>query len=291
MTFSISDEHLIPLAEGQAVSAGWTAASDRRPLAVTWHWSATWDLAACTRLLGGGAALRRGQASAHCGIGRSFAEGVHRYVALENRSWHAGKNQTLRWDGRALDDRALRGSRGAIGIETINIGYAREGVPAADDWLAADSPDGRQAMRVQPWTDEQLTMMVAVGKEILAAWPHIRPRDHHGHHDICPGYKVDVAGFPFAELLRRIYDDPSLPDVWTPLWRVRQRQRALSALGFDLGASGADGVWGRRSDAALRSLQRQAGLVEDGFWTSFVHHAAHELCERRGMELAGVTAR
>ena len=41
-------EHLIPLREGQAVSRGWTAATDHRPVAVTWHWTATWDLARCT---------------------------------------------------------------------------------------------------------------------------------------------------------------------------------------------------------------------------------------------------
>lgn len=91
-----SDAFRIPLEEGQAVSPGWTAATGHRPVAVTWHWTATWDLAKCGRLLGGADALRRGLASAHYAVGRSFAEGVHRYVSLEDRSWHAGKNQTVR---------------------------------------------------------------------------------------------------------------------------------------------------------------------------------------------------
>ncbi|NJL29962.1 MAG: hypothetical protein HC897_19745 [Thermoanaerobaculia bacterium] len=129
MTIPTNDEPLIPLEPGQAVSRGWTAATDFRPLAVTWHWTATWDLAHCRRLLGGSTAERKGEASAHYGIGRSWAEGIDRYVALENRSWHAGKHQTLRWDGRALDDDAFKDSRTAIGSRPSSNPMAKPRLP------------------------------------------------------------------------------------------------------------------------------------------------------------------
>src|SRR6266511_2520349 len=93
-----SDGLLVPLEHGQAVSVGWPASIGGCPRGVTWHWTATWDLATCRRTLGGANATRKGQASAHYAVGRSRAEGVDRYVALENRSWHAGVQQTLRWD-------------------------------------------------------------------------------------------------------------------------------------------------------------------------------------------------
>jgi N-acetyl-anhydromuramyl-L-alanine amidase AmpD len=294
MSFETSDYHLIPLEAGQAVSRGWTAATGHRPVAVTWHWTATWDLAPATALLGGPEPLRKGQASAHYGVGRSFAEGVHRYVSLENRSWHAGKNQTLRWDGRPLDDPDYRDSRTSVGVETVNVGYAREGVPPEDDWLRADSPDGRRRMWIQPWTEEQVEMMIAVGRGIVDRWPGIGPEAHHGHHDVCPGYKVDVAAFPFARVLRGIYDDPTIPDVWSSLWTVGERRRALAALGYLDAATGdaSDSAdrWDRAADAALRRFQAENGLVADGMWTVFVNRAVHRLAVERGQRLEELTA-
>lgn len=275
MAVTIDETHLIPVSSGNAVSAGWSARFGGRPMGVTWHWTATWDLATATRVLGGPDAERKGEASAHYGVGRSLQEGIHRYVSLANRSWHAGKNQTLRWDGaeRKLD--SDKASRTTVGVEVVHIGFARKGVPAGPDWIEAAAPSGKQEMRVAPWPDAQVDMLVEVGKEIVARFPHIRPEHHHGHHDICPGYKVDPVGFPFARVLRGIYDDPSIPDVWTPYWTVEGRQRALAALGYDLGPTGADGDWGRRSDAALSRFQRDRGLVEDGMWTVWVGRSVH----------------
>jgi N-acetyl-anhydromuramyl-L-alanine amidase AmpD len=274
---------LIPFEAGQAIGRGWTSATENRPMGVTWHWTATKDLALCSRVLGGPNAERRGEASAHYGIGRTFNEGVDRYISIEDRSWHAGINQTLRWDGKPLRDNRFKASRTTIGIETVCIGFARTGIPAGNNWIDAADPNGRHIMKVQPWTDEQVAMMVAVGKEIITRWPHIGFRDHHGHHDICPGYKQDPVGFPFARVLREIYDNPKIPDVWTPLWMPLQRQNALLALGYSLGSLGADGDWGRFSDAALRKFQRENGLLEDGMWTSFVNWKIYDVMAARGL--------
>src|SRR5215208_4044590 len=196
----VRTDALIPIAPGQAVGRGWTSATDNRPVGVTWHWTVTRTLAVCRSVLGGPDAERRGEASAHYGIGRTFAEGIDRYVSIEDRSWHAGINQTLRWDGKELLEGRFKASRTTIGVETVTIGFERPTVPAGADWIQAADPPGKHVMRVQPWTEEQIFMMITVGKEIVARWPGIGVRDHHGHHDICPGYKQDVAGFPFARV-------------------------------------------------------------------------------------------
>lgn len=279
--FSISD-FLLPLTADQAVSPGWTPATGNRPVGVTWHWTATATLAEARAMLGGANATRKGEASAHFGVGRSYREGTDRYVLLENRSWHAGALQSLRWDGQTLGNPDFRGLRTCVGIETVNLGYARDGLPAGPDWIEATTPD-HDVYRIQPWTAEQIQMCIAIGKVVVARWPGIGPRNHHGHHDLCPQYKEDVTGFPFATVLRGIYADPSIPDVWSSLWTVRQRQTALIRLGYNLGSGGADGLWGSRSLAALKSFQASAGLVVNGFWTSFVCWKVYDVAKARGL--------
>ncbi|MCG8460492.1 MAG: peptidoglycan-binding domain-containing protein [Holophagales bacterium] len=274
MSARLGHEWRIPLEEGQAVSRGWPEITGGRPLGVTWHWTATADLATCNRLLGGARAERKGQASAHFAVGRSFREGAEQYVSLEDRSWHAGRNQTLRWDARPLTSEHEKGSRVAVGVETVALGYARAGLPAGEDWIAAHSVDGRWALRVQPWPPEQVEMMAEIGRHIVARWSDIGPRDHHGHHDLCPGYKVDVAGFPFVEVLRRIYGDPEIPDVWSATWTIEGRRRALLGLGYRPGEG--RGPWGPADDAALRRFQVDRGFEPDGLWTTAMAWQAHD---------------
>ncbi len=45
---------------------------------------------------------------------------------------------------------------------------------------------------------------------------------------------------------------------------ITEIQKKLIALGYDLGPKGADGVWGRRSIAALKAYQAKNGLKPDG---------------------------
>ncbi|MBB2962972.1 N-acetylmuramoyl-L-alanine amidase [Methylobacterium sp. R2-1] len=287
MSFTFNDDAIIPLKAGHSVSKGWTSATDHKPMGVTWHWTAIIDLATTRRVLGGENATNKGVSSAHYGIGRTFAEGVDRYVRLDNRSWHAGKEQRLRWDGKKSDGKT-KGARACIGIETCNVGYERAGFPAKDDWITAVDTDSKWVMKVQPWTDEQVEMMISVGKEIIARWPHIPHAHHHGHHDICPGYKQDVAGFPFATVLRGIYEDPSIPDVWTVFWSTIARQKALLFLGYDLGPWGADGSWGEWSQRALDQFQNDIGAVRLPYWTSFTCWDMHRAIRARGKTIEDV---
>jgi len=273
------NDHLIPVEPGHAVSSGWGTPT-KAPVGITWHWTATWDLATCRRILGGADPLRKGDASAHYCVGLSFEEGIDRYVHLENRSWHAGVGQEYRWDGQPLIDRSWIGARSTVGIETVNIGYARNGVEAGENWIKSASPSGKHILLIPPWTEEQIQMMVTLGRHIVEQFPGIRPEDHHGHSDICPGRKTDVLGFPFARVLRGIYQDDSIPDIWTPYLTVEGRQRALIDLGYDLGPSGADGDWGRMSEGALVAFQRAQGMEGDGTWTVFVSRLIYKAFTR-----------
>jgi peptidoglycan hydrolase-like protein with peptidoglycan-binding domain len=45
---------------------------------------------------------------------------------------------------------------------------------------------------------------------------------------------------------------------------VQQLQQALIRAGFDLGTSGADGIFGKGTDKALREFQQQKGITMDG---------------------------
>ena len=129
MAFSFNDAAMIPVKSGQSVNKGWTNASDKKPMGVTWHWTAIESLADTSRILGGPNAINKGISSAHYGVGRTFAEGVDRYVRLDDRSWHAGKQQKIRWDGKKSTEQT-KASRTCIGVETCNVGYARQGHPA-----------------------------------------------------------------------------------------------------------------------------------------------------------------
>jgi hypothetical protein len=286
MSWKLNTAFRIPIEPGQAVSRGWTPATDNRPAGITWHWAVTRSLVDTRTVLGGAHALRRGRASAHYCIGKSFAEGIDEYVSLEDRSWHAGKNQTLRWDG-APSTAETQGSRSTIGIETVHMGFAAAGAP----YTAAATPGG-VTLRIEHWTEEQIQMAIELGRQILDRWPHIGPRDHHGHHDLCPvdpagnTYKIDVIGFPFARVLRGLYPDREIPDVWTPCWSVLGREKALAALNYTIAA---DGRWTPRSTAVLKEFQRDIGMVENGLWTTFTCWAVYDVLRERGDDLAEVT--
>ena len=67
------------------------------------------------------------------------------------------------------------------------------------------------------------------------------------------------------------------------LMAVAEIQRALIARGYDLGKSGADSDAGPRTNAAVTSFQRAAGLVADGIAGSKTQAAPQkpDISERR----------
>lgn len=60
--------------------------------------------------------------------------------------------------------------------------------------------------------------------------------------------------------------NPSAAKVDDPLDTVVEVQRFLISQGYDLGPSGADGVFGKKSTAALKDFQVKNGLTSDGIY-------------------------
>ncbi len=287
MSFQIDETSMIPVESGQAVKPGWAGTPFDKPVGVTMHWAVTPTLSLCTKIIGGSNAARKGQASAHCCVGRSFEEGAARYVSLEDRSFHSQAGQRLRWDGQAMPNKSFSGIHTTIGIETVHMGFADQAEVSAGQFISAAAPNG-VPLEVQLWTDEQMEMLVAMGKEITGRWPGIGVRDWHGHQDLAPLRKIDVTGFPFAKLLREVYDDPSIPDVWTSLRDVTARQKALVALGHPLAPFGADGGWGQVSRLGLKNFQRENGMVANGFWSTFTCWKIQDLLQQKGLSIEDV---
>lgn len=91
--------------------------------------------------------------SAHCCIFRDGS--VTQYVPFDRRAWHAGASS---WNGRA------RANDFSIGVE----------LEGSDQ---------------QPFEDEQYLALIALTRELFAAYPRLR--DVAGHSDIAPGRKTD----------------------------------------------------------------------------------------------------
>lgn len=70
---------------------------------------------------------------------------------------------------------------------------------------------------------------------------------------------TDEGGKPMAELYFRMSVQPDE--------RVRALQKALAALGFDVGSrTGADGLFGIKTEAAVMAFQQKYGLEKTGRW-------------------------
>ncbi|PXY78500.1 MAG: hypothetical protein CXX81_07430 [Methanobacteriota archaeon] len=114
-------------------------------------------------------------------------------------------------------------------------------------------------------------------------------RNHHGHHDTCPIRKIDIIGFPFARVLRSVYPDEIVPDVWSHFLvsvnrgndrrtTTHPRQLALLQFNYEMGNStdndrpkaerlgentqiaGVDGSWGGTSNNILKQFKEERNL-------------------------------
>ena len=172
---------------------------------------------------------------------------VHRLVEESNRARHAGVSY---WAGRqSLND-------SSVGIEIVNQSACfpvspniREPLPEQQDCTFLDYPQ------------EQLELVIALCRDILARNPDIDPVDVIGHGDVAPNRRVEPGPqFPWKRLYENgigaWYDDDTLA-------RYRQQfesakpslaflQEALNAYGYDLDVTG---VNDRRSRFAVRAFQ------------------------------------
>ena len=267
-------ERLLP--KGRPWAEGWP---EGHPSGVTWHWTAGGSLAGCYATIGPVPGARD-DASAHYAVGRTLKEGIDQYVLLDDRSFHAGKNQTLRGDGKPRTGAGESASRMYIGVETVHLGWVREGNPATPGTAAYPGVDCSSLYQIPPWTEACIEGCVVVARAIIARWPHIRAEDHHGHGDLCPNYKVDPLGFPFARVLSEAYG-VKVPDVWGATRTFQQRQAALNALSvrrpdLQIAQLKVDGVFGNASKTALRVARLALCGVADSMWPTAFSWRLHE---------------
>jgi len=68
----------------------------------------------------------------------------------------------------------------------------------------------------------------------------------------------------------------------TSKWK--ERQEALISLGYGVGPSGADGIYGKNTKAAIADFQRDAGIGIDGIWGKITDAAMAEALRRGSVD-------
>ena len=234
----------IPIQPGQAVSRGWTRYVGK-PVGVTWNVSAT-SLEVLRKQVGGRNAELKGKKSWHFGVGRTRAEGLDRYVGIENRSWHTGEDdlQVLRYDGKPARYEGLwwSGARTTIGVNLV-------------------LPDDK-------WTEEQTSMMVELGLYLQKRLPWLKWTDHHLQSDLCPSKTLERRP-PLTQILRGLYGE-DVPDLSWNYETPQEQQAALKRLGFPVKAHAR---WTPAGKSALQTFQEKNGLFPTGVWSTFVSQA------------------
>ncbi|WP_295799793.1 N-acetylmuramoyl-L-alanine amidase [uncultured Microbulbifer sp.] len=125
---------------------------------------------------------------------------VYQLVDEYRRAWHAGRSA---WEDRSqLNDHS-------IGIEIVNTAHCEpppESSPGAEPEAVCFFPE---------FDPEQIDLVIALSRDILARYPDITPTRVIGHGDIIPHYKIDPGPkFPWQKLaeagIGAWYDDATV---------------------------------------------------------------------------------
>lgn len=206
---------------------------------------------------------REAKASAHVVIKRDGT--ITQLAPFNVQTWHTGKSS---WLGR----QNVNGF--AVGIEIVNPGMLEKRgsgyvndlgvkVPGSMDVHWAETKEHGAGYWLS-YTTEQVEAVIALCKGLVAAYPSITWIATH--YLISPGRKIDVNPlFPLAEVRAAVLGGLPTPNVTAAVeGGVRSYQEQLLALGFDLGPTGADGVLGSKTKAAVKAFQKERGLLVDG---------------------------
>ena len=198
--------------------------------------------------------MRANGTSAHYIVGRDGQQ--RRLVRDTDRAWHAGQSA---WNGK---DQVNNFS---LGVEIVNFGWAdalvagqlrraQGGGGVTTDAPAAsvlDDRPGSQGLLWAAYPEAQITALLALIKALVLRHK-IDPTQVIGHEHVAPGRKRDPGpAFPWPRLAHALAGLPSDRKQLT-----RAVQSHCARLGF---ATGIDGAWGKRTDAAIAGLLARHG--------------------------------
>ena len=198
------------------------------------------------------------------------------------RAYHIGENNAMSV-GIEIDSKALAGkypdAYDPIHQKKYGVGPRR---------IVTDIIHGMK-MKGFDYSDAQYATLIKLAKVLTEIFPLIKPdfpRDTNGNiiktalknpqsyqgficHYHCTKSKIDPLAFDYNRFLRGLrtqllsvggvsIDIPPDLDTWL------SRQRILISLGYDPGQP--DGVFGARTESALKQFQADQGLVSDGVW-------------------------
>jgi len=183
---------------------------------------------------------------------------AHRLVDEERRAWHAG---TSYWaEATELNARS-------IGIEIVNESRCAELVRGIHPNRIEN-----QRCEFRAFHPEQIDLVIALAREILARNPDIDPENVVGHGDIAPDRRVDPGPtFPWRTLYE--HGIGAWPDAQTvtryraqfeakPL-DIAQLQRALAAYGYRIDVTGENDPQTRFVLRAFQAHFRPANWTAD----------------------------
>lgn len=177
---------------------------------------------------------------------------IYQLVPEAERAWHAGQSY---WRGEeSLNDRS-------IGIEIVNRSYCRHNDPATESPTPED-----QTCEFLDYSEEQLTLVFELIKDIASRYPGLDPVDVVGHGDISTFRRVDPGPkFPWKRLheygIGAWYDDDTVEKYQArftqKMPRISDVQRALHSYGYEVSVTGIEDAQTRFAIRAFQMHFRQ----------------------------------
>lgn len=159
---------------------------------------------------------------------------IYRLVDEQDRAWHAGSSY---WQGRRdLNDHS-------IGIEIVNIPECKR---TENEAFINRGSDSRNCL-FPDYDPEQIQLLIALSKDILARNPDIGPTQVVGHADIAPSRKTDPGPrFPWYQLYKAgigaWYEKSDMDEYWQIFQRdlpnIGLVQKALNRYGYGITETG-----------------------------------------------------